>query len=801
MRRRLAVALAFAFAPGCALAAELPLSQGRLDFTPSQPLRAAPGDEIVVEGRLIADAPARMVLRVDDSASDAYGARVNDERLLPPGPFRWRLTPAGAKTSGGRLLDPQNIRHVSLFVASPGARVEVSHASLTPAEPLPVGARGFSFGHADAPLFPGFERIAPKDPRIEAGSGRPIRRPGVDPLIGSGMRALERIRLPWPAGRARVTLWTEDVGEWESLPQALLRRIRVNGVEALYERMTPQQWIERRYLAGRDAEIGPSPDSWTTYGARRGRVITVEAPVGAEGVKIELAGESPVSTFLSAVLIEPAGQHAAADEVERRRADWFRSMWRVAEGRDRSALPRMALPAQGEATGAPLRVAIGGGSGARVAFEIAAERSIAKPRIVIDAPTRGADRLSVDLWAAQRRLDRRSVGLNLLEPTQTMLRGEASDLPVEAGAPRRYVFWVNAPAAAQPGAYVGAIAMGDAQARIVVPLQIEVLPVELPKATRAAGFYLDEAPHLTWFPGQAGERRAQITCDLAFLSRLGVTGVAPALATPSGGSEDAFVVDSLTAARLGAASPWLAYTPAKRLRRQLGPEAAARKLAAVSDNLRLLGIEPPVWSIADEPGNPGHRDAGLAAWAKALRDANPRVRLGAQLNHPADMKLIDLFDTVLINDGFGLDLSHIAKARRGGRDVWLYNTGRPRLTAGYWLVATEASRYLQWHARMPTADPFDPTDGREGDVQVFFPNATACPALPDIHEDALAIAEGLVDQRWLAWLKAQKTPAAERLLNTLEQTAPTRWQDAVRRLDGRMGDLRNSIMAVARSLK
>jgi hypothetical protein len=100
---------------------------------------------------------------------------------------------------------------------------------------------------------------------------------------------------------------------------------------------------------------------------------------------------------------------------------------------------------------------------------------------------------------------------------------------------------------------------------------------------------------------------------------------------------------------------------------------------------------------------------------------------------------------------------------------------------------------------MPTADPFDPTDGREGDVQMFYPTSEPCPARHDIHPDVLSMAEGLVDQRWIGWLESRAEPEAQKLYETISASLPERWRDGLR-MSGRLDELRGAIIALARSL-
>jgi hypothetical protein len=100
---------------------------------------------------------------------------------------------------------------------------------------------------------------------------------------------------------------------------------------------------------------------------------------------------------------------------------------------------------------------------------------------------------------------------------------------------------------------------------------------------------------------------------------------------------------------------------------------------------------------------------------------------------------------------------------------------------------------------MPTADPFDPTDGREGDVQFLWPSPGLC-APPDLDADLLALAEGQEDLRWLAWLDAapgpeaaalrarlwREVPATWRGMMSLAPEAPALWQDAIKDLARRL---------------
>jgi hypothetical protein len=364
-----------------------------------------------------------------------------------------------------------------------------------------------------------------------------------------------------------------------------------------------------------------------------------------------------------------------------------------------------------------------------------------------------------------------SLGDSMLAPSATAI------LPLRTGEPRSYDIWLDVPADAAPGFWRGVVLIGETQSPTRVPIEIEVLGVRLPPTAKPAGYYLDEAPHATWFPGHEDIRDRQVECDLSLMRSLGLTGSAPALSTPTA-QTGRFEADMRRALKAAVAGPWLGYTPAKRVLEAQGVQAGASIIARIDQEMRAKGEIPPVWSVADEPSNPGHPETQLRDWISALRAAAPQAKLAAQLNTPADMRLASLFDVLVVNDGFGLDLSILRGASAKGRDLWLYNTAQPRLTAGLWLWRAPASRYIQWHARMPTADPLDPTDGREGDVQMVFPSVQTCPLNPTIHRDLLEMAEGVVDQRWLLWLAAQPDAEARALAAKITAGTGDSWAQA-----------------------
>ena len=124
-------------------------------------------DEIVIEGVVRDTLPAAIGLRIDDAASTTYATRYNDERKIPPGPFRFTVGIKGLKTPSGRVLDQTTIKQIIVFAWEGSPDVSISRFEMARGEVLPVNAKGFAFGALDASVPSGFERIGPSGhPRI-----------------------------------------------------------------------------------------------------------------------------------------------------------------------------------------------------------------------------------------------------------------------------------------------------------------------------------------------------------------------------------------------------------------------------------------------------------------------------------------------------------------------------------------------------------------------------------------------------------------------------------------------------------
>jgi hypothetical protein len=501
------------------------------------------------------------------------------------------------------------------------------------------------------------------------------------------------------------------------------------------------------------------------------------APVDGR-LTIELSGDGRPATYLAGLLLEPAGTDALS-EVERRRAQRFAETWRttpidLAEPADRLvlwALPEgeaLRLDSRPEPPAQPLELTLAPGSSAVLDLAALAPGG----RVAATWNVEGLAGLGVERRFGHWRYRRTQT---LLTTAPDHLQADLAALTLNDRLPRRLSLRVTTPPDLPPGTYAGATTLAVGEEQVRLPLTVRVLDVRLPPADRPVGTYLELPPPVGWFPELPDRRNEWLACDLQALRGFGLTGIAPPLTTPTETGAAAFRADIAAARAAGFDSPLLAYQSVPQLLTRLGREKAERQIASLAD------LDAAVtWSIADEPSNPGPGHPDPLGLARALRTASPGIVLAGHLNSPGDARFLDAFDVVLINAGYGVDLPDLDRLRRQDKAPWFYNMEDRRLAAGFYLWRTGAAGYLQWHARMPTADPFDPTDGREGDFQLLDPTAEPCAAMVDVDAGLLELSDGITDLRWGLWLAEQgrTSPAAAALLGVLRAEIPTKWADA-----------------------
>lgn len=735
-----------------------------------------------------------LVIRIDDSASPGYADRVNLERVLPPGPFCLEIGLGGLFTPLGRALDVARLRQVIVFQGQGSGAFLLQTPEILPAINLPAGAKGWDLGSRRSALFPGFEAMGPDFPglkgvqpiALERGRGQQAS----DPLTSDGIKGIGSLQLPLPPGRWHLTLWLRDPGEWEFLPHPLERRIRANGEVVWQQRFSAQEWIERVYLAGRNREAGLADDAWTLYGERPEGRISFPVDVGSDGVLLEFDGEQPEAGFVAAILAEPEGDYRVRDQVEQQRAAWWRATWKVK--------PRAPI-AIGEPALQPASHSAKAARGTLIQFPFLLQVGIGGqvPEIHIEAPRLGGVELPVERRWGQWRLARTGLNSTLLELRDDWLRGDAVPA-IPAGLPRRLQLQVRIPEDAPAGLYQGRLQVRHEGKWLEAPLKLEVPDVDLPPVDRPVGVYLERPVHFGWFGETVRQADQALACDLRFLRHQGLTGIAPPFTTPSTDPErEALQREIAQVQQAGFLAPYLAYAPVKRLLSQIGLERTPALLGEAEQRLAQAGLPAPLWAIADEPSNLG-QVAEPGVLSRHIRAFAPQAKLAGQLNNPVDLPGAESYDVALVNAGFGADRVDLERLAAKGASPWLYNMVSPRAAAGFYLWRSGARGYLQWHARMPTADPFDPTDGREDDVQFLLPAAAPCPAVPDMDANLLKISEGITDLRWLLWLEqqAKRDPSVQALLDRLQQEIPDRWNAMAAIPDEQMEEWRGRVMGL-----
>ena len=339
-------------------------------------------------------------------------------------------------------------------------------------------------GPEDQAVFPGFAAMAPGDPRLHGKELRARRRPSGDALLADGIEGVERIELPLPDGHWRLTVWTEDQGEWEYLPHPLRRGIHVNGIKRFERIYDADTWLREVYGRGREPEAIVDGDPWQVLGRRRGGAVTLDVAVTDGRLRIELSGDGRPATYLAGLLVEPAGTDALA-EVDRRRTQRFAETWRTppfAPGEPVERLTLWALP-----DGAPLRPDSRPASPPKPLELTLAPGSAADLDLAALAPGERLEAsLSVEGLAGltiERRFGhwRYRRAQTLLTPAPDHLRADLEALTLNARVPRRLSLHLSAPVDLVPGIYAGAVTLAAGEERVRVPLTVRVLDVRLPR--------------------------------------------------------------------------------------------------------------------------------------------------------------------------------------------------------------------------------------------------------------------------------------------------------------------------------
>ncbi|MGN5182835.1 hypothetical protein ACTG1Y_11350 [Aeromonas veronii] len=785
-------------------------------------------DELVIEGHNPSARPQTLILRIDDEASVNYRSRVNLERMVTPGPFTQRFALSEWRTSQPRALALDKLTKLYLFMADNAPSMTIYRWYWEPGLTLPDGTIALDLGAAAAPRFTGFEALSPGDPRL-IGHPTPILRPSGDALVRDGLRNLDGVRLDLAKGRYQLTLWLDDPGEWEYLPHPFERSVLVNDEPIWAEQWQPQEWLTQRYLAGQSREALPNPDPWQLFGARQGGPVHVTLNHPGGPITITLVGHSPDAKYLAGLLLAPypasprkealpnSGKDRAvlADataSVLTKQRQLFLEKWTLApySPAPAPAAQQLSLTPITDAAPtlqiAPLSAAdalqqaaqpvlAARGSQLLLEFAIHAATDDPAPLLVIQPPEQAGSPLALTPYYGKWHLVRPQASGTLLAPSDQELVEGIAGLTLLADVPRRLVLQITVPRDAPAGRYLGNIQLLSQQQLVQLPLTIEVLPLTLPAASKPVGIYVEAPPYLNWLNPNPEALKEQIAeashCDLQRLAKLGISGLSPALPQDEAGMQEIMG----EAAGLGFVPPLLAYTPLKRWGGD--PANQLDQWQARQQALTASGLPPLAWSLFDEPDLATL--PAITTLAREMKRRDPAVIRAGHFNHPGQVGLLAEVEIALINAGFGADKADVARIRQHKVTPWFYNLGTPR-AAGFYLWQSGAEGYLQWHGRMPTALPYDPTDGRESDFMLLGPQA--CEAHRLSH-DLLLLQQAIEDLRWLTWLEqeARYQVDAALLLERLRDQLPTRWQVAEQLPSAAWIQWRREIEQLAKGLK
>ncbi len=756
---------------------------------------ARASDQLLIRGTNSGNQSTVLVVRIDDSYRPKYAQRINIERVVPPGDFTLSLSLGGLKKPDGKPLALDHLRQAIIFAGESGSALKLRSVAIERGYRLPAQAIGWDLGADDSALWPGFRLLSPDNPMLQGAAIQAIHRGGrqqaAEALTTDGLRGIEKLHLPLPAGDWEITLWIHDRGEWEYLPHPLQRKITANGKTVFQEQFSPQSWIEQRYLKGLQHEYHPGDSVWQRYGEQPEGRISFTANAGDDGLTLRFSGHMPEAGFLSGLLVEPDKGYEARTLVENARQRWWSQNWPIAPTASHAAA---AEGLHGIRTA--IKLARGTTGSLELRFHAPARND--KPTVELQIPTRGRQNLKTTLRWGRWQLRRTRLSSTLLEPVDRHLR-TGPTVPKSNGLPRRLHIEVQAPEGIPGGRYQGRLSIRLGKRVWHHVLTVEVPDVDLPQAEQPIGVYLERPPQLTWFKALTDERLQALRCDLQYLRQMGLTGISPGLTTPANKADQQQMLGELALVEnAGFRQPILAYAPFKRVAQRLGIEQAVLRLKATNKSLANQTSEL-AWSIADEPSNPG-RPGRVSEISRYARSYAPEAILAGHLNDPADKRFIRQLDLVLLNAGIGVDKDDITQAKALGARAWFYNMESPRAAAGFYLWKTGAQGYLQWHARMPTAAPFDPTDGREDDVQYLYPGVEACPQAPDVDSRLFDIVEGINDLRWMLWLEQQAAQSKQALLllQDMQARIPDRWQQMLS-IDNAMLDAwRAKVIALAR---
>lgn len=771
----------------------------------SAPVSFDASQDLVVAGTNDTGKPITLFLRVDDVNSTNWYSRVNASATFPPGPFVLRSPVSSWVTPSKARLDRTRVKRIVVSHGDGEGPIRLTNIHVEAGSPVPPDALALRFAPNADIQVPGFETVLPNDPRLSRPAGVLVRTQN-DPLLSGGLNGIDTVTIPWTRSNvATISLWTEDQGEWEYFPHSLNRTITINGQVVFQQNLTPGEWVDQVYKRNlwKEAMIDGGP--WEVFAKDRAGLITATVPVIDGKIVVQLQSDQPPNNgYLAAMVIEPGNSDKAVDAIEAWRRQRYLERWPVQDKPVDPALatdvtlrvlpagtPRSQHPFWNPAL--PFQANFRAPRGGIVSLDFLAfsNQDDLMPNVSVRAPDGITPQVRWGKWTYMRR----GVAENGLTITSDVLDGDLSHMRIVSGIPRRLNVTFTVPDGAT-GTLPVTLTLDIAGQVVEATALVEVLPVRLPAPDRPIGYYMAAPNWEVWFPPSNEEADRGMACDYGALRAFGITGIAPDVVAPTPDKISRYVQQMALVKQSGFLPPYFDYASVKVMQHTAGYARVGPNIASTLRALAAARLPAPLWSIADEPAEGDGAFADLKAVRDAIKASASEAQISGQLNSNKQQKLVPLFDTVLVNDGFGVSASGFQQMRAQRVTPWMYNMPDFRAAAGFLLWRTGGRGYLQWHGRAWTGDPRDPTDGRESDYAMLPLGGDRCSPAPTVDALVITTSEGIEDLQWLLWLeqRAQSDPAAKALRESIAGAVPADWESYrksppdVRALRGRIID-------------
>ena len=714
----------------------------------------APSAVLTIKGENNNKTPVMLIIRIDDSLRPSYAQRANIERMIAPGPFDIQLTLANTLKSDKTPLDLSSLRQIIIFSLDNKVDIDIKRLSVDIPPEQTTDVLAWDFGAKSSPVWPQFTRVTPQHSALSGRYLTALQRDRhfsiTEGLITDGIKGIEKITLPPTTSPSKVTLFIHDMGDWEYTPRILSRVIKANNKTVYEQQINHRQWLNQHYLKGKDEVFNAQTSVFHSLITPHYEPITFVLAASTSEHVISFHGNTPEAGFVSGIVVEPANDTTFSQALNDAREQWWKRNWPIDLNPKRPQSINQVLDQQAQT----LSIDMAQDSNEFLVYQLNVKPGKMISNIKLVNKHRGSG-IQTELRQSRWQLRRERLKSNVLQPSAQYLTQPYIAIP-SSQYPTLLSLRLTTTASKQ-GQYPMELQYQVGNELVTHALLVNVLDTRLPEITKHIGVYTEQSPHHLWESKAAADLSVQ--CDLAFFRELGLSSIAPGFTTPHDARTEAVFLQELKEIQnAGMNGPILAYTPFKRLVAKMGFNATITRLNDLSQKIKRLGLPEVLWSVADEPSN-----ADSEALSSLLQNAS--LTTAGHFNHPDDHILLDYVTAALVNEGVMETYQDLADWTKKSTDLWLYNITDSRYSAGYLSWYYPVKGYLQWHARMPTALPFSPIDGREDDVQFLYPQLQTCPSLYNVDEGLFIFAQGIDDHRWLLWLDKQATtiPQASQL--------------------------------------